>query len=184
MCQRLESSLKPRFSRCQRSWPQSWILAAGMVAAGRSVTQIQVLFSRTSSVFPPTTLCLSVSSSAQTTRTGRSSGGKEVRPGMSQRRGGGIERGEGSEVWDVPEAGGSGAIDQDLRLDEVPQSFCDPVQVSPFLLDDDDGVLARIEHQLEEGRFEIQGVCADDVDQAGVLEQDSFQQAAGRHEDR
>src|SRR3990172_9276867 len=152
MCQRLESSLKPRFSRCQRSWPQSWILAAGMVAAGRSVTQIQVVFGLSAHhlVFE----CLFL--------------GPDYANGA-------IERGEGSEVWDVPEAGGSGAIDQDLRLDEGPQSFCVPVQVSPFLLDDDDGVLARIEHQLEEGRFEIQGVCADDVDQAGVLEQDSFQ---------
>src|SRR3989304_1384963 len=87
MCQSIVSSLKPRFSRSQRSCPHCWISRAGTPSDERSVTQIQRCSSTTSRSCPPRYCRFVVRSSAQTTRTGRSSVVNEVRAGRSHTRG-------------------------------------------------------------------------------------------------
>src|SRR3989304_4112206 len=86
MCQSIVSSLKPRFSRSQRSCPHCWISRAGTPSDERSVTQIQRCSSTTSRSCPPRYCRFVVRSSAQTTRTGRSSVVNEVRAGRSHSR--------------------------------------------------------------------------------------------------
>ena len=83
MCQRFASSLKPLFSKSHRSWPQRRILTVEARWAGRSVTQIQVSVSRCLVRLPPMNLCLTVSSSAQTTRIGLHSVPNDDRSGIS-----------------------------------------------------------------------------------------------------
>jgi hypothetical protein len=90
------------------------------------------------------------------------------------------ERREGGEVGDVPQPGGFRSVDEDLGSDKASQSLGVLKEVAPFLLHDDHGVLARVEHLLEERGFEIQSVGRDHVDQPGVLAQDAAQEPSCR----